>query len=125
MVLMPQLSKASLRVMILEDDYFQAQDLAAQVEDLGGEVSALIASAAEAMMSLASETPPTVALVDLELRDGTSLQVADLLLSHGVRLAMMVSHGRRPLPERYARVPQLDKPVMRTELAAFLGRSKA
>lgn len=61
----------SLRVLIVEDEFFIALDLQDQVEDLGHEVIGVVRDV-ESCKSAAQEKPPDLALMDLRLANGSS-----------------------------------------------------
>lgn len=61
----------SLRVLIVEDEFFIALDLQDQVEDLGHTVTGVVRDV-ESCKSAAREKPPDVALMDLRLANGSS-----------------------------------------------------
>ena len=61
----------SLRVLIVEDEFFIALDLQDQVEDLGHVVTG-VAGDVESCKSAAREHAPDLALMDLRLANGSS-----------------------------------------------------
>ncbi len=77
------------RVMICEDDPLQSIDLAAAVEDAGGEVCGCFRTSAEALTA-AKKLLPDVALVDLTLADGeTGVELALELSKSGCRIIVL------------------------------------
>lgn len=61
----------TLRVLIVEDEFFISLDLQDQVEDLGHRVTG-VARDVESCKSAAREERPDIALMDLRLAGGTS-----------------------------------------------------
>lgn len=61
----------TLRILIIEDDFFIALDLQDQVEDLGHAVTG-VARDVESCKSAAREQLPDLALMDLRLANGSS-----------------------------------------------------
>ncbi|HEV7252919.1 MAG TPA: response regulator [Mesorhizobium sp.] len=81
------MNKESLRVLLVEDEALIALNLEQLMEELGWEVTGVAASSAQAM-ALAEQTPPDLAVVDVNLVDGrTGLAVAERL---AVRFGVMV-----------------------------------
>jgi CheY-like chemotaxis protein len=68
-----------LRVLIVEDEYFLAQDLANRFEQLGAEVIGPAGTVAAAL-SLVGPNQIDVAVLDVNLRGERVYPVADLLL---------------------------------------------
>ena len=60
---------AGRRVLVAEDEFFVAQDIALAVEDAGGSVVGPFATLADAATALARETPDA-AVLDVDLKDG-------------------------------------------------------
>ncbi len=61
----------SLRVLIVEDEFFIALDLQDQVEEAGHMVTGVVRDV-ESCRRAAREKPPDIALMDLRLADGSS-----------------------------------------------------
>lgn len=98
-------------VLICEDEAFVALDLAAAVEDAGGQVVGPAATVREAL-TLLTKHRITAAVLDVNLADRDVTPVAEVLLERGVPL--VVQTGRAlppPLKELSRTVPVLSKPV--------------
>lgn len=82
------------RILIIEDEMLVAMELQAILEDLGYEVVGIAADAAGTWPLLAGE--PSLALVDLNLRDGpTGAEIARRLVrEHGVPVLFMTANPR-------------------------------
>ena len=114
--------------MIVEDQALIGMSLEAFLEDAGFSVAGPFLSCADALRWLEHNTPE-VALLDVSLRDGTSLPIAHLL---NVRNTPFSVYSGLPftsnLPDDLQGVPWLEKPVPREELTrtiASLGRTNA
>ncbi len=107
-------------VLIVEDDMIIALDLEETILQLGVNTSRTAANVAEALQMIAQRAPD-FALLDIGLRDGTSLPVADRLASLDVPFAFLSGYGARaaPLP-RFADRPKIEKPFSRAALAEVL-----
>lgn len=108
--------------MIVEDQVLIGMSLEASLEDAGFNVAGPFLTSAQALEWLETKAPD-IAVLDIMLKDGTSLQLASELKSRGVPFAVYsglpILHQDRP-PE-LKDVPWLEKPVSRDVLARVLG----
>jgi CheY-like chemotaxis protein len=107
-------------VLIVEDNMIIALDLEETILCLGVQTSRTAATVAEALQFIAQRAPD-FALLDIGLRDETSLPVADRLDALQVPFAFLTGYGARaaPLP-RYGDRPKIEKPFSRAALAEVL-----
>jgi DNA-binding response OmpR family regulator len=106
--------------MIVEDQALIGMSLEASLEESGFTVAGLFMSSAQALNWLESDAPD-VALLDIMLKDGTSLEIARALRGRGIPFA--VYSGLPPkddCPPELKDVPWLEKPVSRETLTATL-----
>jgi DNA-binding response OmpR family regulator len=119
---------ASPCCMIVEDQALIGMSLEAFLEDAGFSVAGPFLSCADALRWLEHNTPE-VALLDVSLRDGTSLPIAHELKGRNTPFAVYSGLPfTRNLPDELQGVPWLEKPVPREELTATiasLGRTNA
>lgn len=99
------------RILIVEDDYIIAADLAGMLEDRGVVVVGPVASVAQAMAEIAGETGIDAAIVDINLGKENAYPVADALLARGVPFAFTTGYHGPAIPPNYAHVPRCEKPV--------------
>jgi CheY-like chemotaxis protein len=107
-------------VLIVEDDMIIALDLEETIRHLGVKTPRTAGNVAEALELIAQRTPD-FALLDIGLRGGTSLPVADRLASLEVPFAFLTGYGARaaPLP-RFGDRLKIEKPFSRAALADAL-----
>ena len=106
-----------LRVLVAEDDYFIALDVAECVEALGGEVIGPVDGAARGI-STVNRARPDIALLDVQLRDGLVTPLAALLLRLDVPFGLITGYrGEALLDETLRRSRRLGKPFHRLALA--------
>lgn len=82
------------RLMIVEDDYLVATQMADSLREAGFEVAAVAASAEEAVAA-AREEPIALAIVDVRLsgkRDGVECAL-ELFTRYGIRCIFATAHG--------------------------------
>jgi DNA-binding response OmpR family regulator len=106
--------------MIVEDQALIGMSLEASLEESGFTVAGPFMSSAQALNWLKSDAPD-VALLDIMLKDGTSLEIARALRGRGIPFA--VYSGLPPkddCPPELKDVPWLEKPVSRETLMATL-----
>jgi CheY-like chemotaxis protein len=108
-----------LRVLIVEDEYFLAEDLADRFRRLGAEVLGPAGTVAEALR-LASNVQIEAAILDVNLRGERVYPVADLLRQRQVPFVFASGYGGELEPESYSGVPRCIKPVDFVALARIL-----
>jgi len=100
------------RVLVAEDEVIIASELAAAIEEAGGEVVGPVASVREGLATLGREAVHA-AILDVRLVDGLVSPIAEVLLERGVAV---VFHSASPVPreitERYGDVVVCPKPML-------------
>ena len=97
-------------VLIVEDEYFLAQDLVDFFQDLGVQVLGPAASVSEALRLLESAAVQG-AILDVNLRGERVYPVADVLRKRHVPFVFASGYGGELEPRAYADVPRCIKPV--------------
>jgi DNA-binding response OmpR family regulator len=97
-----------LRILILEDDPFIGFDLQAIVEKQGHEIVGVFSSLAEAREHLADGFD--FALLDIDVSDGKSFEIAKALLDRGVPFAFVSATGPNELPSHLRGARFVPKP---------------
>ncbi|WP_243369278.1 response regulator [Microvirga solisilvae] len=106
--------------MIVEDQALIGMSLEASLEEAGFNVEGPFMSNAQALHRLESDTPD-IALLDIMIKDGTSIEIARTLKDRGVPFA--VYSGLPPKedgPPELQNVLWLEKPISRETLMATL-----
>lgn len=105
------------RVLIIEDSVLQASELREAFLEAGFDevVCASTPSAARCKLEAAH---PDVAVVDIDLGDGPSFEMADALAQHGVPFLFATGYDRGALPWKWRGVPCLFKPVAGEQVVA-------
>lgn len=117
------------RVLIVEDDPMVALDLEAIVAGAADAEVAVADSAAEARRALGDATFDA-ALLDIDVTDGKTFELAVLLAERGTPFAFVSGSRRDEVPPPLRGVPFLPKPydpqeVERTFLARLARRGQA
>lgn len=111
---------AGRQVLLVEDDYFIADDLRLQFEESGAEVLGPVASVEKALALIAASPQMDGAVLDVNLRYLMVYPVADALRERGVPFVFATGYQKATIPARYADVPHCEKPVGATQVARAL-----
>lgn len=117
------MSTAPSTILLVEDNFLVGEAIRLMLESLGWSVVGPIASAAEARR-LVHEAPFAAAVLDINLRDGSSIAIArDLEALERPYVFLTGYLSPQVLPEPMRRVPRLSKPVERLALQEALSRA--
>jgi CheY-like chemotaxis protein len=111
----PRAALAGRRVLIVEDQFLVAMNLELMLEELGCTV--ILRGNARFELDSIGE-PVDVAILDINLGDHTSYNLADTLIRAGVPFAFASGYGSSE--PRFAAVPILGKPYTKDSLVAVL-----
>ena len=108
-------------ILVVEDDYLIAIDIAEGLEGLGAEIVGMAASVGEALSLIEAEgNRIDGAVLDVNLGGDRVYPVADALISRAISFVFATGYDRWLVPEAYAHVPRCDKPVQFDILARYL-----
>ncbi|WP_283179551.1 response regulator [Gemmobacter sp. 24YEA27] len=107
--LLPALSGIS--VLVVEDEYLLATDLAQFLERGGASVIGPFPTLTEALSSVCAGAKPDFAMLDVNLRGEMVFPLADHLIAAGIPFIFMTGYDTASLPAAYAEIPRLRKPV--------------
>jgi DNA-binding response OmpR family regulator len=114
-----------VEVLVLEDDYYLADDMRRILEDSGAQVLGPFSEAVEAEGAAALRSP-SCALVDINLGGGPSFSTAKALQAQGVPIIFVTGYDAEVIPADMRHVPCLQKPVeLYKVLAAVRSASNA
>ena len=114
------LSLAGRRILLVEDEYFIADDMVGYFESRGADVIGPVASVRGALDLLASTDKLDAAILDVNLLGELAYPVADALLERGVPFIFATGYDGAVIPSRYAGVRRCEKPVAPSYLAKVL-----
>ena len=109
-----------LRILVVEDEYLLADDVAEELTNAGAEVLGPVPSIEEAHTLIASGAAIDAALLDVNLRGEMVYPVADALAERGIPFALATGYDRWALPERFADAVRLEKPLKTRKIVASL-----
>jgi CheY-like chemotaxis protein len=117
---------ASARILIVEDEYFIALDLANNLMAEGAIVLGPISSVEEALETIAGGAPIDWAVLDINLGGEMSYPVADALRERKVPFVFATGYEDATIPARYDHAPRRQKPVSMQELLkSFQNRNRS
>lgn len=99
------------RVLVVEDEYTLAEDVAAELERLGAMVVGPVPSVREALALLDGGPAPDAAILDINLGGELAYPVADALRRRGIPFIFATGYDASAIPPAYADVPRVEKPV--------------
>jgi DNA-binding response OmpR family regulator len=108
------------RVLVVEDEYFIADDLARTIEDAGAEVVGP-ASTSEAAFALLDGPPIDLAVLDISLAGAVNFTLADELARRNVPFVFATGYDAEMIPARHANRIRWQKPFQVDELVRALG----
>jgi ActR/RegA family two-component response regulator len=112
----PDLTLTRCRVLVVEDEYFLADDLAKALRSRGAQVVGPIAELAEAL-SQVRQDGFDFAVIDVNLRDEKAFPIADELARQGIPFAFATGYGSDVIPEQYQNIRRWEKPYDLQEIA--------
>jgi DNA-binding response OmpR family regulator len=109
------------RILIVEDEYFLADDLNHALSDAGAQVLGPIPTVDDARAFIAGEANIDAAILDINLHGEMVFPVADTLADRGIPFAFTTGYDQAAVPERFAGVPRIEKPFKGARIASILG----
>lgn len=112
------------RVLIVEDEYLLAHDLAQELGDAGIEHIGPVASVEQALR-LVEDGRVDGAVLDVSLQGELVYPVADALAERGVPFVFVTGYSPAAIPRRFAGAPYRQKPVCAGQVIEALERGAA
>ena len=97
------------RILIVEDEYYLADDLASALRSAGAEIVGPAGTLEEAQAFVEGDGFDC-AVVDMNLRGDMAFPIADRLREAGIPFLIATGYNEASLPERFADVPRVEKP---------------
>ena len=108
------------RILIVEDEYFIAQEMARAFEGAGASVIGPVSDVAGGLAALADAGDVDGAVLDINLQGELAYPLADALLERALPFIFATGYDQRSIPVAYARVRRCEKPVEPDCVALFL-----
>ncbi|GJE41523.1 response regulator [Methylobacterium soli] len=111
---------AGRRVLVVEDEYFIADDLRRHFEERGAEVLGPVPRVEDALALIAATAEIDAAVLDVNLQDEMVYPVADALQARGVPFLFATGYEKTAIPARFADVRHCEKPFEPERIAGAL-----
>lgn len=108
------------KVLLVEDDYFIADEMRRTLLRSGVEILGPVASVDKALALIEASAEIDAAVLDVNLRDVMVFPVADALATRGVPFIFATGYEGTVIPQRYAHIQRCEKPVETDTLARVL-----
>ena len=110
---------ARKRILVVEDDYLVAMDIARALERAGAEVIGPT-PAVEAALNALEQTVLDGAILDINLGGEMAFPVADALMARGVPFIFATGYDAEVIPLRFTHVKRCEKPMASEQICAAL-----
>lgn len=108
-----------MRILLVEDEYFLADDLAHALRREGAEVIGPVGTLAEAARMIECERFDC-AILDMNLRGDMAYPLADRLEQAGTPFLIATGYNSASLLERFAGLPRVEKPFNPAQVVAAI-----
>lgn len=116
---MPDQPLSGFRIVILEDDYYQAQDSRETLESAGATVVAITATIPD-LDALLEQGQIHAVLIDINLGHGLSFDFARALKARAIPFVFLTGYDAAMLPDDLAQSAYLSKPADSTRIVNAL-----
>lgn len=110
---------AGPRILLVEDDYYQAKELKQLLLQAGVTVLGPTAEHAE-VIDVLQQGRVDLAVLDINLGQGASFSIASLLHERDIPFLFLTGYDRAQVPDDFAAVPILQKPADEREILSCL-----
>jgi CheY-like chemotaxis protein len=111
---------AGRRVLLVEDEFLIADDIALAFARLGVTVVGPVPTLARALSAIENSEHLDGAVLDINLRGEMAYPVADLLAQRGVPFVFATGYDQSVIPKRYRHVPWYEKPLIAEKVVQAL-----
>ncbi|WP_333683707.1 response regulator [Pontibaca methylaminivorans] len=101
---------AGKTILVVEDEYFQAEDLEQALVKAGARLAGPCPSVAAGRIALEDGGPVDAAVLDINLGGEDVYALAEILNSREIPFLFATGYDRASLPRSYRGIPVLEKP---------------
>jgi CheY-like chemotaxis protein len=112
------------RLLVVEDDFLIADDLANSLQELGAEIVGPAGTVEDALELLESDGVLDAAVLDINLREERVYPVASVLTQRGIPFVFTTGYDTVAIPQVYASAPRCEKPVDKMQLIRLLSAAR-
>jgi ActR/RegA family two-component response regulator len=116
-----QTTSSDLRVLICDDEFLLAMDMAEQFEALQAEVVSVVGRLSELeQLTSNADFPANAVVLDWQFMDGKADKIIPLLEQRGAAIVVCSGYAREERPPELSHIPWLTKPANADEIAQAL-----
>lgn len=108
---MPQPTLSGRHLLLVEDDFFVAHDLALSLQAAGAVVVGPVSSVAAGRTVIRQTSRLDGAIMDINLGGELSYELVDMLLARDVPVTFATGYDRQVVPACYKDIPLCEKPL--------------
>lgn len=108
---MPEHTLSGRRILVVEDEYLIADDLALALQQAGASLLGPFATLKRALDAVAVASEIDLAVLDVNLDSTKVFALADQLAERGVPLLFTTGYDASAVPAPYRTIPRLEKPL--------------
>ena len=97
-------------ILVVEDEYYLAKDVQQTLHGAGARVLGPFPRKQDALAAMEHDRPDC-AIIDVNLGGGADFELADALRTRGVPFLFFTGYDGEMIPDRFADVKRLEKPV--------------
>jgi CheY-like chemotaxis protein len=110
------------RVLVIEDEYFLADDICSVLKDLGAEIVGPAGEVREAVVLVNSAQRIDAAVLDVNLKNESTLPIADGLRTRSIPFVFTTGYDRSAIDARFGDIELFEKPINIMTMARSLAR---
>ncbi len=114
---------AGRRILIIEDDYFIADEVARTLRKSGADIIGPAGTVEDALALISSAQEVDIAVLDINLHGAMAFPIADQLIERGIPLVFATGYDQNVIPDRFAAIARFSKPVSYAHLSRALAEN--
>lgn len=119
---MPNKTLRDCRVLVVEDEYMLADDLALELGDAGAMVLGPVGTLEATIELIEAEEHVDGAIVDVNLRGEMAFPAADLLMERAIPFVFTTGYDASAVPSRFDKIVRCEKPINFRLVTQAIGR---
>src|ERR1043166_871571 len=109
------------RILVIEDEYFLAEDICLVLRDLGADIIGPAGEVGDAIGIVNSAEIIDAAVLDVNVKDVSILPGADRLRARNIPFVFTTGYDRSAIDVRFKDIKLFEKPINVTAMARSLG----
>jgi DNA-binding response OmpR family regulator len=101
---------ANCRVLVAEDEYFIARDIARWLHEFGAEVVGPVPTWDDVQLILSTRERLDAAILDINLKDEMVFSMVEALRARGIPVLFATGYDQTVVPAQYQDIPRWEKP---------------